>query len=108
MCIRDSAQAEGFRSSETGSLKRAPPSPRRGLEKGAGNNAGSRLSEPPLAWASCLLAQKHTLVAWATTRAENPGRTSAHLACARQARLGETISAVSYTHLDVYKRQARD
>jgi len=53
------AQAEGSRSGEIGSLMRAPPSPRRGLKEDKGlGNAGSRLSEIPLAWASCLLAQK--------------------------------------------------
>ena len=53
------AQAEGSRSGETGSLRRAPPSPRRGLKENQGlGNTGSRLSEIPLAWASCLLAQK--------------------------------------------------
>ncbi|QCD86724.1 hypothetical protein DEO72_LG3g1250 [Vigna unguiculata] len=37
----------------------SPPSPRRGLKEDKGlGNAGSRLSEIPLAWASCLLAQR--------------------------------------------------
>ncbi|QCD82807.1 hypothetical protein DEO72_LG2g3148 [Vigna unguiculata] len=70
-----------------------------GSRKGTGNNAGSRLGETPLAWASCLLAQQHTLVAWATTRAENPGRTFAHFAWVRQARLGKTISVRHCSHL---------
>jgi len=34
-----------------------PPSPRRGLKKEQESNAGSRLGETPLAWASCVLAQ---------------------------------------------------
>ncbi|QCE15434.1 hypothetical protein DEO72_LG11g2445 [Vigna unguiculata] len=54
------AQAEGFRSSETCSLRRAPPSPRRGLEKGTEALVGSRLGETPLAWARCSLAQNHS------------------------------------------------
>jgi len=41
----------------------SPPPPRRGLKQEQESNAGSRLGETPLAWASCLLAQKHTLVA---------------------------------------------
>jgi len=47
-----------------------------------------------------VLAQKHTLVAWATTRAESSGRASAHLVWASQARLGESISVYhcSYLH----------
>jgi len=48
----------------------SPPSPRRGLEKGAGAHAGSRLGETPLAWARYSLAQKVELVAWATFRAK--------------------------------------
>jgi len=52
------AQAEGSRSSETCSLRRASPSPRREHKNKCVGNAGSRLSEIPLAWASCLLAQK--------------------------------------------------
>ena len=52
------AQAEGSRSGETCSLRRASPSPRRGHRSRSMGNAGSRLSEIPLAWASCLLAQK--------------------------------------------------
>ncbi|QCD96808.1 hypothetical protein DEO72_LG6g1518 [Vigna unguiculata] len=54
-------RAEGSRSAETYSLTRAPPSPRRGLEKEAEALAGSRLGETPLAWARCSLAQKHML-----------------------------------------------
>jgi len=54
------AQAEGSRSGETCSLRRAPPSPRRGLEKGTKALAGSRLGETPLAWARCSLAQNHS------------------------------------------------
>ncbi|QCE15022.1 hypothetical protein DEO72_LG11g2030 [Vigna unguiculata] len=34
-----------------GLAQASPPSPRRGLEKGAGAHAGSRLGETPLAWA---------------------------------------------------------
>ncbi|QCD97133.1 hypothetical protein DEO72_LG6g1843 [Vigna unguiculata] len=34
------------------------PSPRREHKGRSKSNAGSRLSEIPLAWASCLLAQK--------------------------------------------------
>ncbi|QCD98554.1 hypothetical protein DEO72_LG6g3276 [Vigna unguiculata] len=52
------AQAEGSRSGETCSLRRASPSPRREHKSRSMSNAGSRLSEIPLAWASCLLAQK--------------------------------------------------
>jgi len=58
------AQAEGSRSSEP------PPPPRRGRKNKSMSNAGSRLSEIPLAWASCLLAQKSQRVAWATIRGE--------------------------------------
>jgi len=47
-----------------GSLRRAFP------RLGESSNAGSRLSEIPLAWASCLLAQKGERVAWARFRAE--------------------------------------
>ena len=46
------AQAGGSRSGEP------PPSPRREHKSKSMSNAGSRLSEIPLAWASCLLAQK--------------------------------------------------
>jgi len=35
----------------------------------SGNITGSRLSESPLAWASCSLAQEFKQVAWATFRA---------------------------------------
>jgi len=35
----------------------SPPPPKRGLKKEQESNAGSRLGETPLAWASCLLAQ---------------------------------------------------
>ena len=53
------AQAEGSRSGETGSLRRAPLCLGEGSRKNQGmGNTGSRLSETPLAWASCLLAQK--------------------------------------------------
>ncbi|QCD79672.1 hypothetical protein DEO72_LG1g3319 [Vigna unguiculata] len=52
------AQAEGSRSGETCSLRRASPSPRREHKNRSKNNAGSHLSEISLAWASCLLAQK--------------------------------------------------
>jgi len=40
------------------SLRRVPPPPRRGHKNTSLDNAGSRLGETPLAWASCLLAQK--------------------------------------------------
>jgi len=56
------AQAEGSRSSEP------PPPPRRRHKNKSISNAGSRLSEIPLAWASCLLAQKSQRVVWATIR----------------------------------------
>ncbi|QCD93365.1 hypothetical protein DEO72_LG5g1440 [Vigna unguiculata] len=59
------AQAEGSRSGETCSLRRASPSPRREHKSKSMSNAGSRLSEIPLAWASCLLVQKLS---------ESPGR----------------------------------
>jgi len=49
------------------------------------SNAGSRLGEIPLAWASCLLAQKPQWVAWATIRGEKD--------------LGEFISARHCFHL---------
>ena len=65
------AQAEGSRSGETCSLRRASPSPRREHKNKCVGNVGSRLSEIPLAWASCLLAQKPQQVAWATIRGEN-------------------------------------
>jgi len=58
--VQPLAQAERF------CLGESPPSPRRGLKTGTGNNAGSRLGETPLAWASCLLAQNNELAAWAT------------------------------------------
>jgi len=47
------------------SLRRASPSPSREHKNKGMSNAGSRLSEIPLAWASCLLAQKLS---------ESPGR----------------------------------
>jgi len=56
--LRGLAQARHARSGETCSLRRASPSPRRGHKSRSMSNAGSRLSEIPLAWASCLLAQK--------------------------------------------------
>jgi len=65
-----------------GLAQASPPPPRRGLKQEQESSAGSRLGETPLAWTSCLLAQKHTLVAWATTRAESSGRPSARLAWA--------------------------
>ena len=55
------AQAGGSRSGEMVSPRRATPSPRRGLEKGAEALAGSRLGETPLAWARCSLAQTNTV-----------------------------------------------
>jgi len=61
------AQAETSRSGKTCSLRRASPSPRREHKSKSMRNAGSRLSEIPLAWASCLLAQK---------LGESPGRPS--------------------------------
>jgi len=65
------AQAEGSRSGETVSLRRAPPPPpRQGHKNKSMSNAGSRLGEIPLAGASCLLAQKPQWVAWATIRGE--------------------------------------
>ncbi|QCE08307.1 hypothetical protein DEO72_LG9g3338 [Vigna unguiculata] len=67
------AQAEGSRSGETCSLRRASPSPRREHKGRSMSNAGSRLSEIPLAWASCLLAQKFKQVAWATFHAIDLG-----------------------------------
>jgi len=45
------------RSGEAVSLRRVPPPPRRGHKIRGMGNAGSRLGETPLAWASCLLAQ---------------------------------------------------
>ncbi|QCD93183.1 hypothetical protein DEO72_LG11g2694 [Vigna unguiculata] len=42
------------------SLRRAPPSLRRGLKKGAEALAGSCLGETPLAWARCSLAHNHS------------------------------------------------
>ena len=59
---------------------------------------GSRLGETPLAWASCLLAQNHTLVAWATTRARNPGRAPAHLAWARLSVSATVRTCTTHTH----------
>ncbi|QCE04082.1 hypothetical protein DEO72_LG8g2115 [Vigna unguiculata] len=64
------AQAGGSRSGEMVSPRRAPSSPRRGLEKGAEALAGSRLGETPFTWARCSLAQKPQWVAWATIRGE--------------------------------------
>jgi len=69
--VQHLAQAEGSRSGETCSLRRASPSPRREHKNKCVGNVGSRLSEIPLAWASCLLAQKPQQVAWATIRGEN-------------------------------------
>jgi len=60
-----SLRLRGSRSGETCSLRRASPSPRREHKSRSMSNAGSRLSEIPLAWASCLLAQKLS---------ESPGR----------------------------------
>ncbi|QCE00260.1 hypothetical protein DEO72_LG7g1548 [Vigna unguiculata] len=74
------AQAEGSRSGETCSLRRASPSPRREHKNKCVGNVGSRLSEIPLAWASCLLAQKPQQVAWATIRGEMLRRASVNLA----------------------------
>jgi len=59
------AQAKESRSGETCLLRRASPSPRREHKNKGMSNTGSRLSEIPLAWASCLLAQKLS---------ESPGR----------------------------------
>jgi len=68
---RDSlARARQSRSSETVSLRRAPPLLRRGHKNRSMSNAGSRLGEIPLAWASCLLAQKPQWVPWATIHGE--------------------------------------
>jgi len=64
------AQAGGSRSGEMVSPRRAPSSPRRGLEKGAEALAGSRLGETPFTWARCSIAQKPQWVAWATIRGE--------------------------------------
>jgi len=80
------AQARRARSGETCSLRRASPSPRRGLERGAGAHAGSCLGETPLAWARYSLAQNVELVAWATFRTEALGELPV------SSRLGETDS----------------
>jgi len=78
------AQTEGSRSGETVSLRRdglAQASPLRlgeGSKKEAGTNAGSRLGETPLAWASCSLAQNDEQVAWATFREKNHTKHSTH------------------------------
>jgi len=56
------------RSGETVSLRRVPPPPRRGHKIRGMSNAGSRLGETPLAWASGMLAQNFERVAWATSR----------------------------------------
>ncbi|QCE13787.1 hypothetical protein DEO72_LG11g785 [Vigna unguiculata] len=58
--LNTSLRLRGFRSGETCSLRRAPLSPRRGLEKGAEALAGSCLGDTPLAWARCSLAQNHS------------------------------------------------
>jgi len=43
---------------QRGLAQASPPLPRRGLKQEQESNAGSRLGETPLAWASCVLAQK--------------------------------------------------
>jgi len=62
------ARAEGSPLGETVSLRQVPPPPRREHKIRGMSNAGSRLGETPLAWASWLLAQNFERVAWATTR----------------------------------------
>jgi len=71
--LKGLAQARQSRSSE-------PPSPRRGLKKETGTNAGSCLGETPLAWASGSLTQNNEMVAWATFREKGFGRAFARLA----------------------------
>ena len=51
------------------SLRRVPLRLGEGSKRKQESNAGSRLGETPLAWASCLLAQKFEWVAWLTFRA---------------------------------------
>jgi len=73
-CLAQSlAQAEGSRSGETCSLRRAPLRLGEGSMEHSGNITGSRLSETPLAWARCSLAQEFKQVAWATFRAKALG-----------------------------------
>jgi len=64
------AQAEGSRSGETGSLRRAPPSPRRGLEKPGHEHRGISLKRDPSRLGELPARSKAQWVAWATLRAE--------------------------------------
>jgi len=66
--LRGLAQARQSRSGETVSLRQVPLRQGEGSKRKQESNAGSRLGETPLAWASCLLAQKFERVAWATFR----------------------------------------
>jgi len=73
------AQAEGSRSGETVSLRRVPF--RLGERStGTRRQRGISLKRDPSRLGELCARSKHTLVAWATTRAESSGRASAHLA----------------------------
>ena len=63
------AQAEGFRSGETCSLKRAPPSPRRGFDGALREHHGISLRREPSRLVEVFPRSKFEQVAWATFRA---------------------------------------
>ena len=90
------AQAEGSRSGERLSRKRAPFAQARAKRKETIAHAGSRLDETPLAWARHSLAQK---LSWSPERPlayQRSGRVPVHLTQARLARLGEIIRSRHY------------
>ena len=92
------AQAEGSCSGKTVSPRRVP------LRLGEGSKRTRKQRGISLRWDPSRLDElcarsKHTLVAWATTRAESSGRASTHLAWASQARLGESIRVRHCSHL---------
>ncbi|QCD88286.1 hypothetical protein DEO72_LG3g2828 [Vigna unguiculata] len=58
----------------------SPPPPRRELDKEYIGPCTISLRRDPLCLSEASTRSKHVLVAWATTRAETPGRASAHLA----------------------------
>ena len=63
------AQAEGSRSGEASSLKRTPPSPRRGPERASRNQCGISLRRDPSRLGEMSARSKFERVTWPTLRA---------------------------------------
>ena len=94
-----SLRLEGLAQARMTLAQGSSPPPRRELDKEYSGPYAISLRRDPFRLSETSARSKHVLVVWVTTRAESPRRTSAHLAWARQARLGETISVHHYSHL---------